>query len=50
MLLNDPTLTAKQLELSRGVMKSLGFGGANPGDRAAESVINFVKTYEKNYL
>ena len=47
LLLNDPTLTAKQLELSRGVMKSLGFGGANPGDRAAESVINFVKSYEK---
>ena len=47
VLLNDPTLTAKQLELSRGVMKSLGFGGANPGDRAAESVIDFVKSYEK---
>ena len=46
-LLNDSTLTAKQLELSRKVMKSLGFGGANPGDRAAESVIKFVKNYEK---
>jgi lipid-A-disaccharide synthase len=47
VLLSDSTLTAKQLELSRKVMKSLGFGGSNPGDRAAESVIDFVKIYEK---
>ena len=47
VILNDSTLTSKQLELSRTVMKSLGFGGTNPGDRAAQSVIDFVKSYEK---
>ncbi len=47
-ILSDPNLVAQQLDLSRKVIKSLGFGEKHPGERAAESIINYITRFEKN--
>ena len=46
-ILNDPTLAASQLELTRKVVKSLGFGDADPADRAADSILKFIHNLDK---
>lgn len=42
-ILSDANSAAEQLELSRKVIRNLGFGSDHPGDRAAASIINFLK-------
>ena len=46
-ILNDPSLAASQLELTRKVVKSLGFGDADPADRAADSILKFIHNLDK---
>ena len=46
-ILNDPTVSARQLELSRKVIKDLGFGNISPGDRAAASVLSYLQNHDK---
>ena len=46
-ILNDPSLAANQLELTRKVVKSLGLGDVNPADRAADSILKFIHDLDK---
>ena len=43
-ILSDKSNSEKQLMASREAIRSLGFGSLNPSNRAAKSILNYLKS------